>query len=711
MDSPALRTELPKGTVRLSEKHTLVAGGLSSLLKDDYREKVLDAADSGARATAAILARASRLLVLYFTHILSNDNLDGFPTSDDTEQIFYQELVGYAISIFKVVNYNSANRADSRVYKLLVELAETPFAKPDGTSASMWDEFGDVDAKGLGAILHSYAKSWAVNMRNHLRHAWKQHTTLYLKAKYAELKMSAKEVTQLAQTIGKSVEFNEYRDEKGRQPYMKLPRARGEQRDILGHISRQAVTDEHWQALVDDERQLLPETSSDWDLLQNRWRMLQAIDAASTPSRIFKGFTILPIFGAGRCFMKLNTAGLYELVSSRGQVNIAKGDVLKIFKPKKLDKLMRHAKVKPSDKTQPLELGGEFFRTNGVAAQFYCGLTRGIKRDRKGIAMAEGDDDECDPNDGWDEPEDKGDIADDAIPTVESEDELFSDDPGKHCYINIGRVEKVSDEPFRPGQQPTGDGTFVNTKLAYRLTARRWGEMRGYHRARRRRKQYTNVDAYKAALDVFSRHSCAVSNAQTLGLNMVMQGTVWAQVHAVEGSRKMARLKFDAYMRQQSAINTVCNEVFAVLGDTGVLAVGSGRWKSNSRGTKYGSDACGMIHRQLFADPRSRFENGRRRLFNEPEQYSSQKCSNCLGPFKMVHPKHALVYGNEWIEQDGRIVKVREAKRRAVHGQYQCTAGTCHCTWDRDRNAIANIWRTAWERMHGRLRPITLQHP
>jgi hypothetical protein len=321
---PELLTKLPNGRVRLSEKHTLVAGGLSSLLKDEYRPKVLDAADSGARATAAILARASRLLVLYFTHILSNDILDGVPTSDASAQIFYQELVDQAMSIFKAAKRVSAQRADSRVYQLLAELAETQFAKADGTSASMLAEFREVDARGLSATLHSYAKSWAVNMRNHLRHAWKQHTTLYLKAKYAELKMSAKEVTQLAQTIGKSVEFNEYRDDKlmeeGKEPYMKLPHNRAEQRDIHGDISRQAVTDEQWQAIVDDERQLLPETSSDWDLLQKRWRMLQAIEAASTPERSFKAFTILPIFGSGRCFMKLDTAGLYELVSQRGQV-------------------------------------------------------------------------------------------------------------------------------------------------------------------------------------------------------------------------------------------------------------------------------------------------------------------------------------------------------------------------------------------------------
>ena len=54
---------------------------------------------------------------------------------------------------------------------------------------------------------------------------------------------------------------------------------------------------------------------------------------------------------------------------------------LAFFDQKKLQRLLRHPH-RQSDKTVELQLAGEFFRSDGVQAQFLCGTPQRIKRDR-----------------------------------------------------------------------------------------------------------------------------------------------------------------------------------------------------------------------------------------------------------------------------------------------------------------------------------------
>jgi hypothetical protein len=644
------------------------------------------------------------LLILYFTHLISND-LPVPPTTGDDRGIFTQELLSHTIAVFKSNAGYSASRDSSPAYQLLVELANKKF---DGVS--MLEAFGKHDCSGLGACLHSWAKIVPSTLNNHLIYAREAHTTLYLKAKYSHLYLRAEEARQLARTIGWSVQWNANRTAKmGGVEYNKLPRLRPEVqlKTIRGEaVFVPAMTADEWREIVDAERELLPPTWSQLDMLKGRLRMLQEIQNYSTPERTFKAFTILPTFSAGRTFLKLNTAGLHELVSARAGVSLSKANILDVFVPDRLDRLMRHPRWFPSDATQPLMLGGEFFRTDGVQAQFYCGLgeTRGTKRAYGGDEIEPDEEDHAAPDEGWDAPELDDPDPKERIPLVERPSLLFSDDPGTSNIINIGKVDESADDD--PVNRTTGDGLNVQVKLGYRLSARRWAEMRGFHRARRRRKKWTSTASYQAAMVTFSQNSAAESEVQRLGQHLVAQLGAWRNVNAVEGSRHVARLRFDQFMRRQKAMSQVKTEVFGVLGKDGVLALGSANWKHRGRTTA----ASQMIHKALRADPRARMADGKRRIFLEPETNSSCKCSRCLGPLKMQHPKHASVYGSSWVLVNGFEKKVRKLIDGGArpHGLYQCTQPGCYRTWERDRNAITNIWRTAWERMHGRPRPATL---
>jgi len=651
-----------------------------------------------------VLFAVSRLLILYFTHLISNDN--PIPsTTGDHKGIFTQELLDYAMAIFKSNATRSAKRESSPAYQLLLELANQQFE-----GVSMLEAFGKHNCSGLTACLHAWAKIVPSTLNNHLIYACEAHTSLYLKAKYSHLYLRAEEARQLARTIGRSVQWNANRTAKmGGVEYNKLPRLRpnAQLKTIHGEeVLVPAMTADDWREIVDAERELLPPTWSQLDMLKGRFRMLQEIQNYSTPEQPFKAFTILPTFRAGRTFLKLNTSGLWELATQRAGVSMSITNILDVFVPEKLDRLMRHPRWFPSDKTQPLILGGEFFRTDGVQAQFYCGLgqARGTKRSLGGDEIEPAEEDHAEPSEGWDAPELDDPDPEERIPLVERPNLLYSDDPGTNNIINIGTVDEDADGDVV--NHLTGDGLDVKVKLGYRLSSRRWAEMRGFHRAHRRRKRWTAEAGYKAAINVFSQNSAAESDTQRLGQHLVAQCGAWRDVNAVQGSRKVARLRFNQFMRTQKAMAQVKTEVFEVLGADGVLALGSGNWKHRGRTTA----ASQMIHKALRADPRARLANGKSRIFLEPETNSSCKCSRCLGPLKMVHPKHARVYGNSWVLVDGFRKKVRgliDGGSRP-HGLYQCTQPGCYRTWERDRNAITNIWRSAWERMHGRLRPTTL---
>ena len=707
-----MRTSLPDGKVKLGEKHTFVTG-LSSILKDKYRKQALDALDSGSKTAGAIMHATSMLITLYANFLL-DENIDPPETSGATRtgDVFTQELFDFGMSLFKsnAINVKSRNNADA--YIILKDLYEQSFTLEDGTTSSIKDTFEKQDATGLTAALHSWAKSMSVSFNNHLLYTAEAHTSRYLSAKYSSLYLSKREVLQLARSIGRSVQWNDYRTKQLGKTYMRLPLIRKADKNITFQgktVIKPSMTKQQWRELVRAEQKLIPRTWSQWDTMKNKYRMLKAINELNTPERTFKGFNLLPTFSAGRAFLKLNKAGLYEVLGARAHIPIKPPNILDVFEPKKLDSLLRNTDKRQKD-LKPLILGGEFFRTDGVQAQFYCGLPVGTKRSSDGQTLhLEQEEIELTPETGWDQAElDAPDPSED-VPFVGDVELLGANDPGATFPFNIGFAKKVSGPSISlPNLQPLGDGQYVDVKLGYRLSARRWNELRGFNRARRRRKKLTSGDPYKNAVSMAARAPLGVSNFEQLGRNILIRLAVWKDIHTIEGSRAVARLRFHQFMKKQSAIKLVVNEVFDSLGPDRVLALGSGNWKHQGRLPQ----AAQLLQRAVRSDPRARFPTGQKRIFLQPEQYTSQKCSCCMGSCKMENPKHKFVYENKYEVVDGHRKKIGRGYAEGgarVHGQYQCKTEGCYRTWDRDRNAAFNIFRCAWERMHGRERPATLR--
>jgi hypothetical protein len=105
--------------------------------------------------------------------------------------------------------------------------------------------------------------------------------------------------------------------------------------------------------------------------------MLRAIRTGEDAAAPRAGFSLLPLCRSGRVFLKLNTAGLHDLCLRAG-ISIPKADVLNLFDAKRLDRVLRRPTA-ASDHTVHLHLAGEFFRTDGMQAQFVCGTKRGEK--------------------------------------------------------------------------------------------------------------------------------------------------------------------------------------------------------------------------------------------------------------------------------------------------------------------------------------------
>jgi hypothetical protein len=158
-------------------------------------------------------------------------------------------------------------------------------------------------------------------------------------------------------------------------------------------------------------------------------------------------------------------------------------------------------------------------------------------------------------------------------------------------------------------------------------------------------------------------------------------------------------------MGKQKVFGEVASRFKKVLGDDGVCAWGGARWAHAAKGRAPCPAAA--IYRHLVLQPWARG-----RFPREAECNTSCKCSCCLAPDKMVHPRHARVYRYVWTrDSEGRLerTKVGVFGGGRQNGLYQCTTGGCYSTWSRDRNAPANIWRCYWERFHGRARPETLR--
>jgi hypothetical protein len=713
-----MQAQLPQGRVRLAQTHTFVAGGLASLVRSPYRTAFVRAVDGASKTCGALLFVASRLLLLYAVDVLERDGgvfpetglkagkNEKWATSDPETRsphppvVFTQELCEWSLNVF----FRSTKRSPRDSHPAFIRLK--------ALAAPLVAEFGLRDNSHLQACLQSLAKSLSVVVANHLNVACAAHTAVYLRAKYDHLYLTKKEASQLAKTVGRSVQWNAARAAKqpGGAPYDVLPPVRAAKvwRRRSGDVNVPAVTVEEWRSLVEAERALLPPTWNQSDMVCRRWDMLRAIRTGEDAAAPRAGFTLVPLCRAGRVFLKLNTAGLHALCLRAG-ISIQKTDVLNLFDAKRLDRVLRRPTT-VSDDTVPLHLAGEFFRTDGLQAQFVCGAKRGEKRARNGDSIDDddGDEDGEAPDGGIGVCGDESDEEIEDDPTLPVRIEiLYSCDPGKENLYNVASARELGpDESGPPGLQPLGDGRRVVWKEVLHMSKAEWDEIRGMTKRRKQRTaEVRSNEAYRAALGEMSRNSAAVADGAILCQRLLAHCRSHAALHAFEGSRDAARTRFAAYMGKQKAFAKVASDFKKLLGAEGVCAWGGARWAHASKGRAPCPAAA--IYRYLVRQP---WAAGR--FPREAECNTSCKCSNCLAPEKMVHPHHARTYRYVWSrDANGHLSKTKVGAFGGgrPNGLYQCQTGGCNRTWSRDRNAPANIWRCYWERFHGRARPETLR--
>ena len=750
--------ELPSGRVRLGEKHTFVTG-LSTILTDAVRKPVSDALNDASRVCGTILHAASRLLLLYATEVLAEgiafshtgltsgqsfghkDNIAWHgtaPPAGDAPYIFTQELCGWAMSVFCAKRSTHTTTKVNPAFQRLERLAaEHKLVEALG---------GTLDNSHLGSLLQSLQKSLAVVLSNHLTVATKAHTKLYLKAKYAHLYLTNKEAEQLATTVGRSVQWNAFRTQKRKGvPYDKLPPHR-EAKEITRYgeaVLSPEVDAMEWRAVVDAEWELLPATWAQSDMLRRRFAMLVDIQSRSTAAKTLTAFNLLPLCRSGRVFLKLNTPSLVD-ICKRAKVNgITDKTVLSLFHPVKLCRLLRHPTVL-SENTRELLLGGEFFRSDGVQAQFYCGtkyVPKGKKRARlayEGEVEEEEEENAVSPQAGVEVSDgEEEDVVSPCPPVPESFENLYACDPGRTNLYTVVKARLVGEEERLakfPDLKPTGDGRHVvwekvplPPEREGKFTARylsmskaAFDEMRGGRARRQERKEWVaGCAGYKAALSAISAASLSCVDAKELGRRVAIHAQSHAALHAVEGSRTLAHARFDAFRGKQKTLAKISRDFESVLGDKGVLAWGGARWAVCAKGSA--PCAANMIFRHLQKARWAKLPDGRSRIPTEAETNTS--CKNAIGLFeaKMVHPLHKRFCAvrntfNTVFAADGSVVSRTRLGRSRLgvlrggrpHGLYLCNEGEKR-TCGRDTNGASNIWRAYWERCHGRERPEALR--
>ena len=785
---PPSPVEPPDRRVRLGTKHTLVAGGLSSLLVGNDRVRLLDTFDKVSRVAGTVLYAASRLLLLYAHEKLLLEGLPFPPTGLTSESsfghkdnmkwqaardapsspaeapvVFTQELVEWAMQLFKAGRKTQKRTKDNAAYKDLERLVED--------NDLVADLGGLQDTKHMGSVLHALGKSLAVVISNHLTVATPAHTKLYLQAKYAHLYLSSKEATQLAKTIGRSVQWNNRRTElNGGVPYDTLP-AHREQKEVKRHGKTVTIPEMdlmEWRAIVDDERALLPATWTQVDMLRGRFRMLRDILSRNTPERQFKAFTLIPQCRSGRVFLKVNMESLLDIIRRAG-VDFAEEKpqavppdparseddtkqeqekakkaaqrvtalrALAIFDQSRLQRLLRHPH-RCSEKTVELVLGGEFFRTDGVQAQFYCGTLARPKRGRDGESKGDVDDDDGDvaasPEDGAGVvDDDDNDVVSPQAAVPASLDDLIAVDPGRttlYTAVKARRVGEAERQLKYPDLAPLGDGTYVVWEKV-KLPAKRCGkynteyltkgakqyddECGGRLRRLKRAWRVRSVETYQQSLQRLSEASLACCDLVELKARIKVHMQCHAAIHLVEGSRDVARDRFDAYIRKQRELASIASDFRSVLGEKGVCAWGGARWAVGAKGSAPCRSA--MVYKYL---KRQSFGN---RIFTEAETNTSRKNAISLNMKEMVHPHHPrgcmvrTCFQTTWADDGATVVSKKNLGKHRVgvfggvkpHGLYLEQEGMKR-TCSRDTNGASNIWRCYWERCHGRERPKTLQ--
>ena len=660
------------------------------MLRPPYREKIVAAADEASRTLGALLYAASRLLLLYITHHieanipfpatgLANENKAWVASGEVGEApvIVTQELCEWAICLFFKKRKQSPSRENHPAFVALRTFSEDP-----GTLGT----FPRQDSSNLRYATQAAAKSLSVVVKNHLNVACLRHLAKSLRAKYHSLILSKKEAQALAQFVGKSVQWNAERDRLmgTRGPYSALPTPRSASRKKIQGVWTDvpAVESAQWEEIARHERDLLPFSWDQGDMLRSRYAMLFEISKYNTDhlgTSELPSFSLLPLCSAGRCFLKLNTVGLQQLCERSG-VHTHKEDVLGIFDPKKLRSILRARGV---DGPPKLTLCGEFFRTDGVQAQFVCGFlsTKARRVDGGGGPDADVVDEE-----NMNVEED--DIQDDCIPCVPAEDQKAVD-PGRSCLITLVGVR--NGKAVDAGEE---EPEFVRE---YRLTRGHYYEMRGTTKTKNSAKmRLARSPEYKAAMESSSRNSLCVSDHLTLCVRTKVQSDCWAAIHTHSGSRSVARARFDRSMRRGTADAEVARKVLGpeVRSARRVIAWGGARWAHAAKGTA----PCPAS--ALFRMLSEKIKGTSSFLVRERETNTSCKCSACLSPEKMVHPIHPT--------RKIRINGARVVDGGEVFGLYQCTHSGCHRTHDRDVNGASNIWRAYFERSRGRARPLAL---
>lgn len=145
--------------------------------------------------------------------------------------------------------------------------------------------------------------------------------------------------------------------------------------------------------------------------------------------------------------------------------------------------------------------------------------------------------------------------------------------------------------------------------------------------------------------------------------------------------RKIARLKFDGYIRRKKTINEQIEKKI-IKGEEKVnVFLGSATQAPNS-GIKGYKRYPGKEFRKAL------MENKKVNLFKTPENYTSQVCPKCL-------------------KTEGKYLKVKMSK--SPHRYAVCVK--CHTTWNRDILAAENIWKIGKERFINQNLLYSLQPP
>lgn len=744
---------LPEGRIFLERTQTLSLGGLSSLILEKYREPLLKTIEDASVLLGQIMYGASRVLLHYTTKILEQGatfSKTGIheKSANPRDIIITQELVEWSMIPFKKTSHYS-NKRDTHDAMAALRVSAEAIQCPD---------FESLDCTHLNFNMKSMARSWSVECSNHLFYPWAQHMAMYLIAKHRLFMMSKGAARTLAKAIGRSHNYNTKRTKP-----IKYPNEREAHKGYFcgTEVELPAISAADWQQIVKEELALIPLGDSQLELLGQKFKWLRTIEEQTTEKIKFKSFTLLPLAHHGRKFLHIGRDNWNELLRRAGLETCASQKdapatvISKYLNGNRLRRILREAVEGKPQRQSPLYVANEFLCTDGVEAQIKCGPTvllkrpkRKKKRGREAINMddaaaekpkrprkkrtigrqhaeeesgaAAAEEEGQDPEAENDEENCDNEDLRDPIPMVQKPGKLYAVDPGVCNVITMGHAitgtkSKEVSIPIPPttSMAMTGGGETVAFETVYKLSRRDYAEKCGWnHRDRHRKKIIAKTPDLKAeyenALEQDQDATAKTTTSAELRSNLQTQMRNFKAINRVSGCRKIARLRFHVRMRTQVTLDEIGKMVLPPNDPIRIVAWGGARWAQGMRGC--GSTSAFKIYRFLRRLPRAKTMDGKSRIPREDEYCSSCKCSSCLGLEKMKHPRHQRVRKTVWIkDENGHSKKSHTFEQGQVYGIYQCAAKGCYRTHSRDRNGFSNIWRSSWERMHGRERPETLR--